>query len=215
MIDLKTMTPEKIKESLKAMMPDKVKEFLSDEQSRIYVFLGSIAVFALLYLTFAIVPRFYELSKASREVTDINNAINQVNERAKRLDKTTEQLKSSRMELESYSRGLPDQKGVPEFLERLSSIARTSDVRILSITPSELKAVKAEGKSSGFYREMPIIITAKSGYHQLGSFVSNLEKEERFITIEDLRIQYDSKFPRKHNISMVLKTYVALEPEKK
>ena len=215
MMDLKTIWPEKIKESLKAMMPDKMKEFLRDEQSRQYAVLGSIMVLAFLYLTFAIIPKFYELSKASREVTDLNSAINEVNDCVKRLDQMTEQLRASRREFEGYSRGLPDQREIPEFLERVSSIARTSDVRILSITPSELKIAQAGKKGGGFYREMPIIITAKSGYHQLGSFIGDLEEGERFITIEGLRIQYDSRFPRRHNISMVLKTYVAVEDEKK
>ena len=214
-IDLKTITPDKIKGFLESQTPDRIKEFLKDEQSRVYAILGGIVIFALLYTTFAIIPGLYALSNASREVTDLNDAIDKVNGRIKQLDKMMEQLKTGRKELEGYSKGLPDQKEVPEFLEKLSSIARTSDVRILSITPSKLKIAEAGEKGGGFYREMPVVITAKSGYHQLGSFISNLEKQERFITIENLRIQYDRNFPRKHDINMVLKTYVAVEDEKK
>ena len=96
----------------------------------------------------------------------------------------------------------------------MSSIAKTSKVKILSITPFALKAVKAEGKEIEYYKQMPILITAKSGYHQLGRFVSNLEKGGRFVTISDLRIQHDPAFPRMQNIRMELKTYVSVEPKK-
>jgi len=62
---------------------------------------------------------------------------------------------------------------------------------------------------------MPIMITAKSGYHQLGNFISNLENEKRIINIEDLQIKYDASSPRMHNVVIMMKTYVSIEDEGK
>ncbi|RKY42967.1 MAG: hypothetical protein DRP85_01175 [Candidatus Makaraimicrobium thalassicum] len=199
----------------KAVIPDKVKELLGDEQVRMYLVLGVTLALVVLYSVFAIIPGFFDLSRASREVARLNKKIDFVVTHVKRLDEMTERLKALKMELEDYSRGLPEQKEIPEFLEGLSSIARTSSVKILSITPSALKTVAEGKKSGGYYREMPIVITAKSGYHELGHFISNLETGERFITIENLRIQHDSRFPRRHSVRIVLKTYVSVEDERK
>lgn len=200
---------------LKGMIPEKLKEFLNNDQNRSYLVLGITAILAVLYLVFAILPKFTDLSAASRKVNELNYKINLVNNRVKRLDKMIEQLKELRTEVESYSKGLPDEKEIPEFLEELSSIAKVSDVKILSITPLELKVVGQEQKGNGYYREMPIHITAKSGYHQLGAFISKLEQGKRFITIENLRIQNDKESPRRHTIKIVLKTYVSVEEDLK
>ncbi|MFQ5952370.1 MAG: type 4a pilus biogenesis protein PilO [Candidatus Omnitrophota bacterium] len=204
MIDI--TVPEKLKPYV-----DKVQEFLSDEQMRTYVIIGITVVIAALYLTFILVPRFGEMSKASRVVSDLNNKINQLNTRIKRQDKVKAQLNEFKEEYSGYAKRLPKEKEIPDFLEGLSGIAKTAKVKILSITPSGLKAVKSEGKEVKYYREMPILITAKSGFHQLGKFTSNLEKGKRFVTISNLRIQHDSAFPRMHNVRMQLKTYVSVE----
>ena len=100
---------------------------------------------------------------------------------------------------------------MPRFLQGLAGIARKSNVKILSVTPHKL-TTKSKGKESGqYYGTMPVVITAKSGYHQMGQFINDLEEGGRFVTVEDVQIQYDNNFPRKHNVKMVLKTYVAYD----
>ncbi|MGB2600371.1 MAG: type 4a pilus biogenesis protein PilO [Candidatus Omnitrophota bacterium] len=197
------------KEQLK-IYTDKAKEFVSDEQNRMYIILGVTGVIAALYLTFILVPKFGGLSKASRVVNDLNTKIEQLNVRVKRQTAMDKKLDELRKEYEGYTKRLPKEKEIPEFLEGISGIAKTSRVKILSLTPSSLKTVKVDGKEVEYYREMPILITAKSGYQQLGKFVSNLEKGERFTNINNLRIQYDSNFPRMHNIRMELGSYVSV-----
>lgn len=202
MIDLKTITPEQI------------KELLEDERVKRYLALGIAAGLMALYAFFMILPKFGVLSIVSGEVKNLNQKIDVVNERVKRLDKINAQIMEMKAELGGYSKGLPDEKEIPKFLENLSSVAKISDVKILGITPSELKVVKVKGKKSGYYREMTITITARSGYHQLGQFINNLEEGERFTTIRNLEIQQDSKSPRAHRIKLGLETYVSVEDKK-
>ena len=109
---------------------------------------------------------------------------------------------------------LPDEKDIPDFLQDLAATAKSSDVQILSVTPHGFVKDGKSGKDE-YYSEMPVVITAKSGYHQLGSFISSLEHGERFVTVEDLDIKYDSQNPRRSNVRMVLKTYVAVDNDKK
>ena len=187
----------------------KAKEFVSDEQNRMYIILGATGVVVALYMTFILVPKFGNLSRASRVVNDLNNKIEQLNVRTKRQTAMKGKLTELREEYDGYSKRLPKEKEIPAFLEGISAIAKTSRMKILSLTPSDLKTVKSEGKEVEYYREMPILLTAKSGYHQLGKFMSNLERGKRFINVGNLRIQYDSGHPRMHNIRMELGTYVS------
>ncbi|MGD2279419.1 MAG: type 4a pilus biogenesis protein PilO [Candidatus Omnitrophota bacterium] len=203
-----------IKEQLQPYI-DKAKSLINVEQNKDYIIAGATALIVVLYLTFILVPKFGQLSKASRIVNDLNNKINQLNTMIKRQTQMKDRLVKLREEYAEYSKKLPMEKEIPEFLEGISSIAKKSRVRIVSITPSELRSVESGGKVIPYYKEMPILITAKSGYHQLGKFISDLEGGGRFMTISNLRIQYDTNFPRMHNERIKLLTYVSVEDKKK
>lgn len=187
---------------------DSIKDFLENEAVRANIARGGAVIAVLLYAMLVVVPGMGKFFKKKSEVEVLERQIDSVTDRVNRIDSMTEKLNSLKTELEGYSGGLPDQKEIPELLEGLASIAKVSGVKILSITPSDLKDSSDSG-AKGYYKEMPITITAESGYHQLGRFISNLEEGSRFIAIEDLRIQHNEDFPRRHDVSMTLKTYVS------
>jgi Tfp pilus assembly protein PilO len=189
---------------------EKLKEVLSDENKRLYIILGSAVVFSLLYIVFFIGPATGSVMKVSRAITDIKNNVDLVNNRLGRLEEMKAKLTALREEYEGYSAQLPAQKEISRFLEGLASTAKSSDVNILSVTPMELEPAKG-GDNVKYYSALPVVIAAKSGYHQLGKFINDLEKGSRFTTIQDLRINYDSKMPRRHDINMVLKVYVSTD----
>ncbi|MBU1083803.1 MAG: type 4a pilus biogenesis protein PilO [Candidatus Omnitrophota bacterium] len=193
---------------LKDLNAAKIKELISDEGMRRYIIAGAIALAGMVYAMTCIIPGTLFFLKTGKEAAEMRTQIESVSGRVNRIDGMTEALDKIKTELEGYSEGLPGQKDIPEFLEGLASIAKVSGVNIISITPSELRsAQESDGKI--YYAEMPIRISAKSGYHQLAQFISNLEKGSRFVSIEDLRIQYNEGSPRQHDISMTLKTYVS------
>jgi len=192
---------------------EKFKEIMSDQKKKDSLILGVALIVVVLYVSFLIIPNFTKLSLASSEVRNLNDRISVVNERVKRLDQLTKQLDLLRVEEAGYTEGLPQKREIPKFLEELSQVAKASNVKILSITPMETK--KTEEGSNPYYSVMLVKITAKSGYHQLGDFVSSLENGKRFIEIEDIVIKNDEGFPRRHDVEMVLKTYVSVENEEK
>ena len=196
-----------LKQYLKA---DKIKELFADETKRMYIILGSAVVFSALYLLLLVAPATNSLLKVSRSVTDIKNNVDLVNNRLERLDELKAKLAKIREEYAGYSSQLPAEKEISRFLEGLASTAKNSDVTILSVTPMGL-AVEKDGKTSKYYSELPVVIAAKSGYHQLGHFVNELEKGSRFTTIQDLRINHDAKTPRRHDVNVVLKVYVSMD----
>ncbi|MFH1847414.1 MAG: type 4a pilus biogenesis protein PilO [Candidatus Omnitrophota bacterium] len=195
MIDIKNITVEQI------------KEFLKDEQYRKYIISGGVVLFSVAYLVLLVVPRFLNLGDLASQIKDTRNKVEMLETRINRSDKMKIKLAELEKELTDSSEGLSEDTEIPVFLEELSSVAEIAGVTILSITPQESRAV--DKNNDIFYSESSIIITAKSGYHQLRHFVSNIEIAKRFISIGDLKIQYNDRTPRKHDIKMVLKTYVS------
>jgi Tfp pilus assembly protein PilO len=100
-------------------------------------------------------------------------------------------------------------------LENLSEMAKDSNIKIVGIVPaiSYFKDDKSANKSQ-IYREIPILITAKSGYHELGHFLNNLENADRFMKVADIDIKSNKTSPKKHDVELMVCTYILL-PENK
>lgn len=110
-----------------------------------------------------------------------------------------------------YEKQLPVEQEIPSLLEYLSTIAKKSNITIIGITPGRPGVLK-EGKSQEgqVYQEVPIVISAKSGYHELGIFLSNIENSDRFMKVVDIDIKVNKVTPRRHDVEVVLYTYVLL-----
>jgi len=190
---------------IEEVIPARIKKLFTAKEYRGYLVIAAAGVLLFVYLVSAVIPKLVFFGKTSLEIKDLKARIELVDSRIGRIDVLTKKLEKLTTEISGYSDGLPEQKELPEFIEELSLTAKASGVKILSITPAE---PKDSGKSGAYYKEVPIEITAETGYHELASFIGDLEGSERFVTIEDLLIKSDVKNPRTHDITIKLKTYV-------
>jgi type IV pilus assembly protein PilO len=111
--------------------------------------------------------------------------------------------------IEHYEKKLPAEQEVPSLLENLSKMARNANTTIASITPVPASTVKGQRERGGqVYKEMPISITARSGYHELGRFIDHLENGDRFIKVVNISIKANATTPRKHDVGLIVYTYV-------
>ena len=204
---------------------EKLQEFLDDEKNKFYATVGVTVLVGVLYTIFALVPKVMQFYEMMSTASDLKRKVEFVEREGKHLDKLKERLERLKAEDDDYSERFPGQKDIPDLLEEFASVARKSDVNIKSITPIEIKAPQptkrrrakapAAKKTKKYFEEIPILITAKSGYHQLGHFVNDLETGNRLLTIEDLQMHGNRKDPWEHNAKIVLKAYVSVEDENK
>jgi Tfp pilus assembly protein PilO len=108
-----------------------------------------------------------------------------------------------------YGDLLPTEEGIPALLESLADMARGSNMKIVSIIPAEDQESKP--RSGQAYQTIPIVISAKAGYHELGKFFSTLESSERFMKIADIRIKSGVASPKRHDVDLLVLTYILLE----
>jgi Tfp pilus assembly protein PilO len=201
-----------------------LQEFLDDEKNKFYATVGVTVLAGALYTIFALVPKVMQFYEMMSTTGDLKRKVEFVEREGKHLDKLKERLENLKAEDDGYSERFPSQKDIPDLLEDFASVARKSDVNIQSITPIEMKVPQparrrrrdeapAAREAKKYFDEIPILITAKSGYHQLGHFVNDLETGDRLLTIGDLQIQSNRKDPWEHNAKIVLKAYVSVEDE--
>jgi len=95
------------------------------------------------------------------------------------------------------------QDELPRLLEEISQAANKNNVRIMQIAPvKEAKQASAAGPKA-----MIIKLELISRYHDLGSFVNDLENSSKFLMLTGLKIKREPADTTKENVSLELKTY--------
>lgn len=102
-----------------------------------------------------------------------------------------------------YEKRLPGKKEIPAVLEYLSSAAKKLNVRL-----SEIKPVEQEVSGGQIFYSVPILLKAECEYHQLGRFLNELEKADRFMKISDIKIIANPKQAGALCIQLIIVTYV-------
>lgn len=103
----------------------------------------------------------------------------------------------------------PSESELPELLEHLSRVAEKSEVEIVEISPTRVIQVEEKkGTPSALYEELPIALTARSGYHELGSFINQLENSERIFMVKNIEVKADPSDRKRHHVELVLGTFV-------
>ena len=95
-------------------------------------------------------------------------------------------------------------------------MAQNTDIKITKISPIKDTEAAADPKAakSGIYQEKGISINAQCWYHQLGTFISEMEGAERFMEISDITIESVKTTPKRHNVQLIVKTFVLKDKAK-
>ena len=119
---------------------------------------------------------------------------------------------------------LPPREEESVVLERLSNLARQTQVKIQAMFPQRsADGTAGSGKSGAdkgppapaqpvVYEDVLIQIDAAAGYHQLGTFISLVEAEERPMRVSSLRIVANPREFKRHSIKLLIRAYFSTSP---
>jgi len=99
------------------------------------------------------------------------------------------------------------QGDIPVLVQDIDSIAKKYKVRIIQIKPA-WNAGKGTGAAIGNFEPVFISLEISCSYHQLGSFVNELENSEKFVAVEAMNISPLANQYLQEKVSLTLKTYV-------
>jgi Tfp pilus assembly protein PilO len=145
-----------------------------------------------------------KLQELERKITIVNNDI-------ANIQRYKGQIEDLRGKLSLYKKKFSTEQQISLLLKELSDIAKNSGVKIVAIKPYPAVTETQQSASLGAYQKFPISITAICGYHQLGTFLSELENGDIFMRITDMRITADNQNPVEHNVHMIVNTYILTE----
>ncbi len=174
------------------------------------IYASAFLVILLAYFFFFLKPSIGKLFLLMPQARRLRVEIKTVRRDLDSEDRLTRRLETLRQKLGRYEKKLSREKEIPMLLENFSRIARSSRVKILSITPIEKKEKSASGEEAsedGVYQEVPIAIRAQSGYHELGTFINRLENDDRYMQVSDIKIKSNSKNPKRHDVDFIVYVY--------
>lgn len=191
-------------------MIEKLIDELKQNPKQMAMAAAAAAFIALVvYLNFILVP---QVSGTFKSVVNMNKAQSELKAAqtdAARIPRLKESMASFEEKVNKYEKMLPAQQEIPSLLENLSGMAKDSNIKIVGIMPVSAKEEKAAKEQ--IYKEQPILISAKSGYHELGRFLSNLESSDRFIKVADIQIKSSANSPKKHDVELLVLTYILVK----
>lgn len=179
-------------------------------QAMILIILIGIAA-VILYLYFIFIPQVLKDIMIIGKTVKIKNELRSAKSLIAETDRIKKKLAEYNNKVELYEKKLPAEQEIPILLENLSNMARSANITIVGISPAVSQPQKE--KSGQVYQEIPILITAKCGYHELGRFLSKLENTDRFMKVVDISIKADRATPKKHDVELMVCTYI-LPPER-
>lgn len=185
---------------------------LGQDKEKTLKLAGVVALIAIsLYFYIFIRPTFSELSILGKDIRMLRADIKNVEDALAKEGLLQKRLEDVYNKALLYEKKLPAEHEIPILLEELSTMAKLTYVKILGINPLSPKRHSAKGGDKKPYSEIPIAVTAQSGYHQLGAFINRLEKADRFMKVSDIDISGNTNNKRVHRVELVVSTYILLD----
>ncbi len=165
-----------------------------------------LVLMGVVYLRFLFFPSLQKIGALQKEAREKSREVASIKQDFTKLPEIKNNIAKLRLKAEELEHNFPSEAELPNLLEHLSDVAEKADVKIVEISPG--KSSPAMRKAPGAYQELPIVIMAKSGYHELGSFINQLENSERLFSVSGLSIKADPADQRAHHVRLVLETFV-------
>lgn len=178
------------------------------KKSVLTALLAAIAVYA--DFTYVLRPQWNNYKRINIKLSQTDISLSQYDENSsyyKNLVLEYGRIKDRRAEVEE---NVYSDVSVPLFLDGLSRLANSHEVKIMQVRPQIAPPDKAKGAEKALspdFHPLFLEFDLSCSYHQLGKFLNALERNP---LVEAIRINIvsDAQDPLKQKVSLTLKVYV-------
>ena len=190
-------------------MKIKVSELIGkiDEKNRHYFLIGALLFIFLLDYFILMRPQLVTLTKINPEIKLLSQDSEKAQEDIGKLGFYQTEVKRLESQLAQTSKTIKSKEEVSIILEQISRMANRNNIRIDQIMPSmeEQKVLLEDNKRT--YYALPILVQAKSGYHDFGRFLNQMERNDLFLYVASFSI-ITGEDVRAHALKMNLQAIV-------
>lgn len=179
---------------------------VSEKQKKILYGLGTV-VGLVVWVNFLLAPQWSRSSKLGQEVRSLKGKIQQARRLLSQAPNVEQGVELLQGQVAIETARQSPQERLPELMDRIAQVARSSRVRVVSLKPKVEISGLAPGSSG--YLEVPIEVTASAGYHPIGAFLDALESSEIPLRVQQMQIGADSRDLWSHRVVLLLQAYLA------
>jgi type IV pilus assembly protein PilO len=175
-----------------------------------YVIFGAtlLLVFLLNYLIF-LGPLMGSLKKMSASTSELKQNLQNVKNDIARIDQNRAQLEKIRSQINEVKIKIRTKQEVPLILEDISRIANQNGVKIDQLMPlKDQQEVLAKNENVRYY-SLPILIQARSGYHDLGSFLAQMEADKIFYSLSSFSVTSNPKETARQVVQLTVRSVIS------
>lgn len=198
-------------------LQNKISAYIeSVDEKVIYYVLGGI-LFSIFLLDYFVLmrPQISSLSKISPEINLLSGDIQKAKDDILRSKQYELEVEKLREDVAKSNAKLKFKEEVPLILANISRIADENGIKIDQIMPdTQGQRVLLENNERRYY-SLPIFIKARSGYHDFGRFLNQLESGDIFLKVSSFGV-VSSRGEKKHLVEVTLGAviYEELKSEK-
>jgi Tfp pilus assembly protein PilO len=133
-------------------------------------------------------PQIGTLSKLNPEIKVLSDNLKRTKNDIERITQYKDQVQALKKSVEELKTRVRSKQETSFIIEKISRIAHKHNVKIDQIMPNFLKQEVTLASEDRTYYDLPIMIEARSGYHDFGRFINEVEKEETFLEVRGLTV---------------------------
>ncbi len=126
-------------------------------------------------------PRMAEVAQLRNRNAALQAEVARNRALAARLAGFRKEAAALRLRLDAARARLPVEKEVPRLYRQISNLAIQSGLAVSLFQPKD-------PKPKDVYDEVPIVLNAEAGYHQLGKFLERVAKLPRIVTLNEFKL---------------------------
>lgn len=175
------------------------------QRDRKKTILALIVVGIIIYSDFSFVlkTQVKAAADARSKIAKLKKDIETVNKDKVLLQQDAQKDKEPPKPIKIYSQG-----EIPLLLNEISVIANDNNIKVMEINPSRDTKGKDKSSKGEDFVALRIKLDLMGEYHNLGSFLNQLENGGQPIFAEEIKISRNPEDYLKEEVSLILKTYV-------
>ncbi len=181
---------------------------LRPKEKIILKYFGLFAAIALAFQYLLIQPTRLKITQKKEEVQKVNDEIQQAYEFLRNLNTIREEANKMEELWQIFRTKLPDSKQIPVLLNALANVANKAKINYVSINTKPLEAGAQQG--SLLYNRLPIEITLRCRYQNLGEYMANLRDMPRLVKVESLKILRNKDILPNLDVTINVYTYILI-----
>lgn len=181
-------------------------------EKNIYCVVGGFLLIVFLLDYFLIMKRQIDaLSTVNPKVTLLQQEIAETKDNIQKSGAYKMQIARLKEQLQKSGYKIPSKE---EVLDGISRIAHQNKIKIDRMIPGKGIQEVLQKDLEGQYYAFPISVEAQGGYHDIGRFVDQLERDNLYKSISALTIESNPKNPTQHIVRLMIKTILQDKIEK-